>query len=94
MTECHLEGKKGTWDVALWAQVSHGRTPEPPSQSSAPLGITHVLLDRVPPSRKGGTLLVGGFVEFQRTLNGTEPEEKLQKLLPTRSLKTYFRTNV
>lgn len=53
-----------------------------------------VLLDHVLPLRKGGTLLVGGFVEFQHTLDGIELEEKLLTLLPSHSLKAYFRTSV
>lgn len=49
--------------------------------------------DHVPPSRKSGRLLVGGFVEFQLTLDGTEPQAKLVTLLPSHSLKADFRTS-
>lgn len=62
MTECHVEWEKRTRDAAVQAQMSCDRTSKAPCQSSALLGIMQVLLDHMPPSRKGGVLLVGGFV--------------------------------
>ena len=70
------------------------RTSQAFCQSSALPRVMQVLLDHVHPSRKGGTLLVGGFVEFQPDLDGTELEEKLLILLPSHSLKAYFRISV
>lgn len=87
-----MEWKKGTWDTALQAQMSY-RTSEAPLQSSAFLGIMRVLLDHMPPPRKSSMLSVGGFIEFN-SLDGTELEEKLLILLPSQSLKAYFRTSV
>lgn len=94
MTECHVERKKGTRGAALQAQMCRGRAFEAPCQSSALLGIMQVLLEHVPPLRKCGMLLVGGFVESQHAFDGTELEEKLLTLLPSHSLKAYFRTSV
>lgn len=93
MAECHMEWKKGTWDIAFQAQLSY-RASEASSQSSAFLGIMQILLEHVPPSRKSCMLSVGGFIEFQHSLGGTELEEKLLILLPSQTLKAYFRTSV
>lgn len=60
--QCHVEWEKRTRDAAVQAQMSCDRTSKAPCQSSALLGIMQVLLDHMPPSRKGGVLLVGGFV--------------------------------
>lgn len=94
MTKSHVEWKKGTWDAALYSEMSRGRTPKAPCQNSALPGVMQVLLDHVLPSRKGDTLLVGSFVAFQHALDGIELEEKLLTLLPSHSLKAYFRTSV
>lgn len=71
MAECHMEWKKRAWDTALQAQLSY-RASEAPLQSSAFLGIVQILLEHVPPSRKSGVLSVGGFIEFQHSLDGTD----------------------
>lgn len=85
MAECLMGWKKGTWDTALQAQMSY-RASEAPSQSLAFLGIVKILLEHVSPSRKSGLLSVGGFIEFQHSLDGTELEKKLLIFLPSQSL--------
>lgn len=45
-----------------------------------------ILLEHVSPSRESDMLSVGGFIEFQHSLDGTELEEKLLILLSSQSL--------
>lgn len=67
------------------------RASETPSQSSAFLGVMQILLEHVPPSRKSSMLPLGGFIEFQHSLDGTELEKKLLILLPVRVLRLISR---
>lgn len=84
MAEFHMEWKEGAWDTALQVQMSY-RASEALLQSSAFLGFMQILLKHVSSSRKSGMLSVGGFIEFQHSLDGTELEKRLLMLLSSQS---------